>query len=379
VRLKELERDLLLFEDILVLPGIEFEVRNGIHLLIIFSSDTRIEIIDKFVMDGGYGPQNFGEEEPSTLANWDVFAFFEESKKYNCLVIDAHTDSNKGILNTIPKGAPRASCFRAPQLNAVCYKSEEQIEKFKQVLQSAKEYARQVPLSFVKFSDAHNVGEVGSVFTWVRLDNIDFEALKSAFANPSELVSIEVPSLARILDELLSKANSFGIPDLSTDSKELFKRYICSLHNSIGGNLLFGVTGKKKVSGITEEPDQIFREIIGCFKDIDGNFRYKITGYPLHNKRIVISIRVLQGTNLINIRNDGRIYSIKDGSINVLSAVQVQTLVEDRLMDDMGSRISKRLSAVEKDCQLIKNLFSTMPIIRAFEKNSIQARFDIEL
>jgi hypothetical protein len=379
VRSKELEQDLQLFEDILILAGIEFEVRNGIHLLIIFGIDTPVEVIDKFIIDGGYRPQNFGEENPSTLANWDIFALLDESKKYNCLIIDAHTDSNKGILNTIPKGAQRAACFRSPQLNAVCYKNEEQMEKLKQILQSAKEYARQVPLSFVKFSDAHSVSAIGSVFTWVRLDNINLESLRSAFANPSELVSIEQPSLARILNEVLIQDNSFGIPDLSPDSKELFKRYICSLHNSSGGNILFGVNEKKKICGLIEKTDQISTEIIECFEDIDGDFRYKIMGYPLQNKRIVVSIRVPQGTSLINIINDGLIYSIKNKSINILSAEEVQTLVEDRLMDDMGSRISKRLLAVEKDCHLIKNLFSTMPIIRSFEKNSIEAEFDIEV
>ncbi len=378
-RLKQLEIDLQLFKDILVLPGVEFEVRTGIHLLAIFSNDTSIEIIEKFLRDGGYGPQHFGEEKLSTLANWDIFDFFEESKKLNCLIVDAHTDRPKGIWYTTQPGTVRAACFRSPQLNAVCYKNEGQIERLKQILQLSREYSRQVPLSFVKFSDAHSVSEIGSAFTWVRIDSIDLESLRTAFANPSELVSIEMPVLKKILDELLSKANSFGIPDLSDASKEDFKRYICSLHNSIGGNILFGADEKKKVIGIPGEANHIAREIIECFKDIEGRFRYKITGYPLQNRRAVFSISVPQDDNLINIQNDGRLYSIKDRSIKVLSAAEVQALVEDRLIDDLGSRIGKRISAVEKDCQLVKNLFSSMPIIRAFETSSVRGRFDLEV
>jgi PHP family Zn ribbon phosphoesterase len=378
-RLKEIETDLLLFEDILVLPGIEFETRPGIHLLVIFSSDTRIEIIDKFLMDGGYGPQNCGEEEPRILANWDIFNFFDECKKLNCLVIDAHTDSNKGIYNTIQKGATRTACFKSPQLNAVCYDNEIQIEKLKQILKTAKEYIRQVPLSFVKFSDAHSVNKIGSAFTWFRLENINFESLKVAFANSSEMISIEEPSLSRILNELCLRTDSFGVPDLSDSSKEDIKRYICSLHNSIGGNILIGVTDRKVVIGIRMEAEEAGKEIVKCFIDICGSFRYQITVYPLHGDRIVVSIRIAQGSYLINIEGDNRIHTIKDNKVEVLSALDVQMLIEDRLIDKMESKINKRLLAVENDCKLIKNLFSILPIVRKFEKNSISARFNVEI
>lgn len=122
--LNDIDSRLSLFQDILILPGIEFEVNDGIHLLVIFNQNTTVQQIDKFLSDGGYSPNDFGLETPSTFAKWDIFTLYEESKKYDCLVIDPHTDSNKGIYNTIPKGNTRAHCFSSPQLNAVCFKSE---------------------------------------------------------------------------------------------------------------------------------------------------------------------------------------------------------------------------------------------------------------
>lgn len=111
-QLQILEKELETFDDILILPGIEFEVRTGVHLLVIFNNNVPLEQINKFLRDGGYGPENFGVEKTSNLSNWDIITLFEESKKYDCIVIDAHTDSNKGILNTIAPGALRANCFR---------------------------------------------------------------------------------------------------------------------------------------------------------------------------------------------------------------------------------------------------------------------------
>ena len=132
-RLQTIEKELKAFDDILVLPGIEFEVRNNVHLLVIFNKNVPLEQINKFLLDGGYGPENFGSETPSSLSNWDIIAFFEESKNYDCIVIDAHTDSNKGIYNTITTGALRANCFKSPQLSAVCYKNEVQKEKLQHI------------------------------------------------------------------------------------------------------------------------------------------------------------------------------------------------------------------------------------------------------
>ena len=234
-RLKLIERNLELFNSILVLPGIEFEVNNGVHMLIIFNDIVPTEQINRFLTDGGYVADNFGVEETPVLSNWDIFKLFEESTKYDCIVIDAHTDSSKGILNTIPPGTTRANCFRSSRLSAVCYKNEEQKEKLKNTLATSKEYYRPTPLSFLKFSDAHIADDVGQPLTWVKVEKISFESLKVVFSNPSEMVSTEEPSMSRILDDLLKSPNSFGIPDLSAESLVNIKKYICALSNTDGG------------------------------------------------------------------------------------------------------------------------------------------------
>jgi len=387
-RLIKLKRGLSLFENILILPGIEFEVSNGIHLLIIFNNSIPIQNLEKFLLDGGYSPEHFGQEEPLIVPKWDIFAFYEESKKYDCFIIDAHTDSTKGILNTIPKGATRANCFRSSQLYAVCYKSEEQKDKLKSTIQSNKEYSRPFPLSFVRFSDSHSSENVGSLSTWVKIEQLSFEAIKKSFTNPSENVATEEPSMMKILDELISMPNSFGIDDISTDSKDMCKRNICALSNSEGGYVLIGVTKEKNKKGVPlsqtiktkkKRYEPLISDIASCLNDIEPFAIPSITFYPLQNNRVIISIHVRTSDTLTSIKNDGRIYSIDNGTIKVISAPDAQAFIEQKVLKDMEQKIFRKLSSVENECNLIKNIFSSLPLIRMFEKSSREARFQVSL
>lgn len=387
-RLRLIESDLSLFDDLLILPGIEFEVNNGIHLLIIFSNDVLLQSIEKFLLDGGYTPTSFGEKEPTVMPNWDIFALYEESKKYNCIIIDAHTDSTKGILQTIPKGIARANCFRSPQLYAACYKSEEQKDKLKSALESGKEYSRTFPLSFVRFSDSHIAADVGSVSTWVKVDPVSFESLRKAFTNPSENVATEEPSMVKILDELIELRNSFGISDLSKESKDSCKKCICALRNSEGGYILLGVTEGKNKVGIPlsatarsekDKYEPVIKEIFSCISVIEPWQIPSATFYPLQNNRVIISLHVPPSDTLSSIKSDGCIYSITDRAIKVISAPDAQSIIEQRVLKDMEQKVFRRLSAVENDCNLIKNAFSSLPLTRFFEKNTIDARFNLSV
>ncbi len=383
-RLKEIDKDILNFKDILILPGVEVEVKPGLHLLVIFQENTNLDVIDKFLADGGYTKDTSGEEDLTVVPNWDVLNLYDETEKFECMVIEAHTDSRKGIFNTIDKGSYRASCLKSPQLCAICYRSEEQKDKLQNTLQLAKEYRRQVPLAFVKFSDAHSVRDIGRELTWVRMEEISYKALKEAFKNESELVSTEPPSLAKILDNLLSLNNSFGVKDLSEDNKHNLQKLICALNNSKGGYALAGVTeNKKKVGLVVDEiqikkrRERIEREIKECMDGIDGAFWYNYTVYKWRGDRVIVSLRIYPGRQLIGIESDNRIYSIKNGKLHEMSPFESQLFIEERVTDDIGPRICERIEGVEKECKLIRSQFESLYIAREFERNSTLAAFDI--
>jgi hypothetical protein len=385
-RISKIDDDLEIFKSILILPAIEFEVSNGIHLLVVFNDTTPIEDIHQFLSNGGYNQDNFGIEEPNVLSNWDIFKLYEESAKYDCLVIDAHTDSNKGILNTIPQGNTRANCFSSPYLAAVCYRSEEQKEKLANTIKSQRPYLRKTPLPFLKFSDAHIAEEVGKPLSWVKVEKLSFPSLKIAFSNPSEMVSTEEPSMARILDDLIKLDNSIGIPDVSEDSQSLLKKYICAFGNTDGGYILLGVSKNKSKIGLVEKSEggghalsHIINPIFECFSNIEPAVRPTITQYNLQSKKHIFSIHVQKSPTLINIKNDRLVYSIKKGTISVLKATEIEAIAQDKLLVDIESKISNHLLSVQNECCLIKNIFCCLPIIRFFDCHSHEAIFRFEV
>jgi PHP family Zn ribbon phosphoesterase len=374
-KLKDIKEQLKLYEDILVLPGLELEVRTGIHVLIIFNLTTEVTTVDKFLLDGGYSIESFGKEEPSTIPNWDIFNLFEESKKYDCILIDAHTDSNKGILNTIPKGQIRAACFKSDQLTAVCYKNEKQKDMLDSVLRTSYEYRRSRPLSFVKFSDAHKSEDVGSEFTYVKLDKICFESLRNAFVNPSEMVSIEEPSLTKILNKLINEEISFGVVDSSEGSINIFKKYACALHNSDGGYILIGVSDNRNKIGIDvniHNIDKVLRIFTdSIIKDIDTLVRIRATAYELQNKNVILSLHVRKGADLKSIKGDGSIYSVQNRKLTILSAKEIQSIIEERQLTQIEDNILRRISKVETECRLTRNFFASIPILRKYKEISL--------
>ncbi|PKN76616.1 MAG: hypothetical protein CVU52_03975 [Deltaproteobacteria bacterium HGW-Deltaproteobacteria-10] len=383
-KLKDINEKLNLFNTILVLPGVEFEVRNGIHILVIFNNNVEIKVIEKFLTDGGYGIEGCGQEEPGIIPNWDIFSLFDVAKKYDCILIDAHTDSHKGILNTIPRGKPRAACFKSDQLTAVCYKNETQKDMLENVLRTSIEYKRNRQLSFVKFSDAHKFQDVGSEFTYVKLKNIDYESLNNAFNNPSEMVSVEEPSLKTILNKLIDEENSYRVPDLTGDNVSYFKKLVCALHNSDGGYILVGVTDNKNKTGvkITSEDiykDQIFKIIEESCNRIDARIIINATLYALHNQNTIISLHVQKGECLTNIKDDGLIYSIRGKKLVVLTAKEIQNIIETKQLSNLEENIYTRISRIEKECHLARNYFSSIPIIHKFNEESTTNFFQLKL
>ena len=235
LEIEEVKNKLILFDNILVLPGIEFEVRNNVHMLIIFNPDTPLNTIERFLYEGGYDEISFGEENPLALANWDVIELYNNSKKYDCIVIDAHTDVNKGMFKVIPSGSYRANCFKSDCLQAIGYRSEKQKNKLADILKNSKEYKRNTPVAFVKFSDSHCLDEVGSYVTWFKLDKINFDNIKLALSNPTEKISTEIPSLNKILNRIFKEEIIFGVINFSDENKKYFMQAICALNNSKGG------------------------------------------------------------------------------------------------------------------------------------------------
>ncbi len=376
----EIIKKIELYSKVLILPGIEIEVRPGIHILVIFNAEIDVDQIDKFLFEGGYSKDIQGMEDPTFPAQWDVLDLYEISKNYDCILIDPHTDSNKGILNSTPKGSYRAECFRSEQLVGVCYKSESQKDKLYNTIVTTGNYVRKTPISFIKFSDAHKIDDVGKYFTWAKLEKLDFVSLKTAFTNPTENISVIQPSISKILDGLIDLKNSFGVTDLSDDSIELISKFICALNNTEGGFILIGVSDRKNRIGIeiekedrNEKIDILMSRLKPCLNKLDlsryENFNIRINPYPISNNRIILSLFIESSNKFISLKNDSSIFAIKDEELTTLAVHELQSIVEERTTTIIEKRIQRRITKIEKECTVVINYFCSLPLLTKIESS----------
>lgn len=383
-KLSDIKAKLPLFEGTLILPGVEFTARPGIHILLIFNTSLSLQSIEQFLADAGYKPENLGKTEPPILPNWDVVTLLDKTKALDCIVLDAHTDSEKGIWHEL-KGPTRIHCLRSEQLSGICYNNETQRDKITNLL-STPQYKRTKPPAFLRFSDAHRSSDVGKVFSWAKLEDLSFESLSKAFSNPLESFSTEEPSTVKILNSLAQLSNSFGITKLeSEDDILLFLKLACALNNSEAGYILIGLTENKTRVGIlpsanhtiSSEISTILHKVLSHLRKLEPYFSLdipQVQSYTLQNKRFILSLYFTKGTSLVNIKDDPSIYSIRKSKIVTLSASEIESLVQENILKDVQINIVNRLQAVENHCLQIKNLTVSLPVLRKFEMNSFKIR-----
>lgn len=381
-RLAQLNLKLQLFDDILILPAVEFEVNNGIHLLVIFNPETPISDINLFLKDGGYDPESYGYEKSDTISNWSIFDLYDKIKDYDCIIIDGHTDSDKGIYNTIPKGASRAHAFKNKSLSGVCYKNEKQRNLLESTLKNSKEYQRDTPLAFIKASDAHNLDEIGKVRTFFKLENLNWEAFKDSFNNSAEYIFTNYPETQSIINRIIENEITILIENIENKNIDLFGQSICALNNSEGGYILLGVDSNKIISGLlsktTDEENKYIDFIYNGIKRVKKNVKFGINTYEVRDNKVIFVIKITKGELLIDLDRNGIIYSYKKNEIIRLSASQIQKRIEDDTIEKIESKIEKSLIEINKQTEIVKTNLKSIPIINNFIENSISFRQMIE-
>lgn len=358
-----------IFNNILILPGIEFETKDSIHVLIIFNDKISINEIEDFLKESGYDKKLFGKKNPSKLSNWYILELFEKTKKYNCIVVDAHTDSNKGIYNLKPS-KHRAECFKSDQLIGISYNNEITKDKLENIIKTSPDYKREKPVAFVKFSDSHSINEIGKVFTYFKLKKISFDSLKDAFCNPSG-ISVIIPETKIFLDKVINEKDSYGILDFSLENQLFFMKLLCALNNTEGGYCLFGLTDKKNKIGLIIDKnntiDNYFDIIIECFKKIEGKIRPVFKIRELQKDKIIISIYVYPNKNLVNIKDENKIYLIRNYEIITANANSIQEIIENRQLNFIKTKVENKINNIENECQLIKMSLLSIPILKKIE------------
>lgn len=371
-KIKEDEKILKIFDSILILPGVEFEVNNGVHMLVIFNPQTEITTIREFLKNGGFEKEHFGKGD-DVFSNWSLFDFYNETRKYDCLIFDAHTDSNKGILNTIPEGTTRIHAFVDDALVGICYKSEKQKNNIRHLL-SQPNYKRNNSIAFLKSSDAHNIDEIGKEKTFFRLKELIWDELKKSFNNPDECIFTSNPNVHTIIKSISDSGRCIFVPGLDNNHIDELAESICGLNNSDGGYIVIGADSKDVINGIQlkdkSDYDIIFKLIDDVLQKVNKRNIY-FNPYPLKDGISILIAKVNNGDDIVDIENNGIIYYYKKGKTEKLNASQIQQLLSQKIETRYQQQISKELVAIRKSVSAVDTYLKSQPILNLYSKNSL--------
>ncbi|MFW6015635.1 MAG: RNA-binding domain-containing protein [bacterium] len=374
--IKEIRTRLEVFNQILILPGVEFEAKPGIHMLLVFDPATELGLIEKLLNDSGYSEETQGREKLDVIANIDVIDLLELSASFNCISIASHVDSHKGIYNDL-SGTYRASIFKSNNLMGISYNNPNVVNSIRSMLQN-KEYKRESPIAFLQCSDYHGgMDEPGSNITYLRMNTINFESVKAAIQNPNECVSAtQHPEERSILEQIINDHRSICFKNINEEQSNSIKEAICAILNEGYGTLVIGACDSQNIIGIKKDKKEQCLEIINSlYQDIKPTSKILRETYFSLGDRFVLICRISPMTNELFYFGDNEVYILKNQRPIKADIGKIQDILESNVLERMSKYedVNKvRISNLMNEVDLISRFSNKYRIINNIERRSIK-------
>lgn len=375
----EIQREkykLSLFDNIEILPGIEFEANPGIHILLIFNPNVDINNIEEFLINNGYPKENQGIEK-TEISTKSTIEIINSAKDLGAITIAAHIDSDKGALNSLPKGQSRAQFLRSENLMAIQVVSLSTIEYLKELYKHT-EYKRKELPAFIRCSDFHNnKSNIEDYVTYMKLSDLTFESIKDALQNSAECLSFtEHPENEVILKNIVDQEETLILKKLNDESKDILKQYVCGILNEGKGNIVIGVGEGKFIQGIKNSKEDIherLKSIFENFNEYKAFFRYSLNLYDYGN-HTVVSVRIKSIKSIIYSLN-GAVYLKKNSSVIVASPTDLIKIGESNFKERfkyINERNKKIIDKINKELYRIKTLEENINLYIKIQDSSLK-------
>jgi hypothetical protein len=175
---------------IVVFPGVEVSVAGGkegnLHIIGLFDQSFTTKHIENLLGSLSINADKYGTEE--AFSSNSIFSVIDEIHKRGGLPILAHANSSHGALNDI-KGNPRTELIQTKNLAAVeatDFANEVKRIEHKRVcdLLDGFDPTYKIKKAVYQSSDSHSLEQIGSEFTYFKLDEISIEGLRQCFFDP---------------------------------------------------------------------------------------------------------------------------------------------------------------------------------------------------
>lgn len=162
------------FREIALFPGVEVTTCQNVHLLVIIDPSSPASDISRILQLARF---RGGEGNHEQAAELGTVPFIEDLQAQGiaCLVIPAHANGSKGLLDAAVPFDTRQKTLRHPMVFALeCHHPKSADWDLRNYVLGEKDFAT------VFGSDSHAVGEIGRRTTWVRMQTPTLDGLRVA-------------------------------------------------------------------------------------------------------------------------------------------------------------------------------------------------------
>jgi hypothetical protein len=179
-----------------LLPGFEVESKEGIHVLCLFDPETKISDLEDCLARLGLTKERRAKSRLELRAE-KYFPDLVEFVQGECggVCIAAHIEGDKGLLTAIREGARVDTWKTRALLAAQLSKRPDEIASGngKIIRGEDPKYERERLPAYVLTSDCRSLEKIGTVSTWIKMDEVGVEGLRQAFLDPESRISFDDP------------------------------------------------------------------------------------------------------------------------------------------------------------------------------------------
>lgn len=183
-----------------LLPGFEVETKEGIHVLCLFDPETKVSDLDDCLARLGLTKERRAKSRLELRSEKyfpDLLEFVQDECGGVCIA--AHIEGDKGLLTAIREGARVDTWKTRALLAAQLSKRPDEVESGngKIIRGEDPKYERERAPAYVLTSDCRSLEKIGTVSTWIKMDEVGVEGLRQAFLDPESRISFDDPAERR--------------------------------------------------------------------------------------------------------------------------------------------------------------------------------------
>ena len=386
---EDIEKDieiLKLYENIVILPGVEITLNPKVHMIVI-TSDDKVNDIEQLLFEVGYTPDKQGVDSGISI-NVDIKTFLGNKILSDKVVIAPHVDSDSGIYNELAKsGTYRADIMKSPIIDAMTCNNIEQLKRIKNLLSNEPLYVREAPIAFINSSDAHSTDLIGSRVSYIKMEQRNIECLKKACKNPAECIfDISDNGIKTIINRMIKDDKTYVVNDLVRDDDLFLAKCLCACLNEGIRTIIFGVSpDNEEIAGIKVSYEDMKSSLLAAIKMLNSKtspFSPRLGYESLGNGRNVYFIFLdTPKYNFWYFEETQETYTLIEG-VQKAKLYDIERLIYRNALSklkNMEERNNKRVNSMVTNMNSLANMAGKLDIIQRIESRGTYLVNNVEI